>query len=356
MNLLFVLCTLFSALVAGLSVVDQRATDTTLVPRQDTLAFTSAKWIWTSTIGGPHAFRRDFTPPLGKALVGAEIIAAVLNGMSIWVNGELIGTNTIKTWAVRYCQSDRGGVYCQILLTYSDGTTDTIVSDATWLASSTVPAGFQEQSFDDTAWIPATVIGAYGDAAFGAPEIPSNPPSVSFTGVPWIWTNDVPASGDVPIVSRAFRRTYLPAAIGVPASADIIITADNEYTLWVNGVEIGSGTNWKIAQHYIVNLAPASELVLAVLANNTAVSVAGLLVALEVNMVVGGRNNCTAGIYGNTDGAWVSTMDEIPAGWQLPGFDDSPWPKVSPAEGFYPTATPWKTVTIAAASTPVNAF
>ncbi|KAJ6474158.1 hypothetical protein C8R45DRAFT_834943, partial [Mycena sanguinolenta] len=331
----------------------------------------SSKWIWTSTIGGPHAFRRDFTPPFGKALVGAEIIAAVMNGMLLWVNGESIGNTSVKTWAARYCvdlepsynvfaveglstNPNGAGFIATILLTYSDGTTDTIVSDATWLASSTVPAGFQQQSFDDTAWVPATVIGAYGDATFGAPEIPSNPPSVAFTGVPWIWTNDVPPNGVVPSVSRAFRRTWLPPAGGVPATADIIITADDEYTLWVNGVEIGSGTNWKIAQHYIVNLAPASELVVAVLANNTA-SAAGLLMAMEVNMAVSGRNNCTAGIYGITDSYWVSTLDGIPAGWQLPGFDDSTWPIVT-GEGFYPTATPWKTVTIAAASTPVNAF
>ncbi|KAJ7812600.1 hypothetical protein B0H13DRAFT_1926071 [Mycena leptocephala] len=337
----FILCTLFSALVA-----DQRATDTALVPRQDTLDFESSEWIWTATTvaNEQHAFRKDFTPPLGKALIAVEIIVAAVNMGTFWVNGEVIGSDVHNYWATCFCvdldpsfnvfavnasSTGTDGVFiATILLTYSDGTTDTIVSDSTWHASSTVPTRFEQLSFDNTAWPAATVRAAYGNTVYGAPQIPANPPIVSsFNFARWIWTDMVPASGVVPISSRAFRRTWVPPASGIPASADIIITADNEYTLYVNGVEIGTGTNWKIAQHYTVNLGRASEILVAVLANNTAASTAGLLMVMEVNMA------------------------------ELPGFDDSTWPLVVNDLGGYPIATPWKAgVTIVALSAPVNAF
>jgi hypothetical protein len=163
----------------------------------------------------------------------------------------------------------------------------------------------------------------------------------------------VPASGTLPAGKRAFRKTFVPAPGQVPASADIIITVDNAYTLYVNGVEVGTGTTWRRAQHYHVNLAPAAELVLAVLATNTEPSAAGVLVAMEVNMMEVGRANCTAGVFVQSDRSWKSTTGAIPTGWQLVGFDDSAWPAAA-AEVVYP-ATKWGTVTVDAALPPVNA-
>jgi hypothetical protein len=58
----------------------------------------------------------------------------------------------------------------------------------------------------------------------------------------------------------------------MPAST--LITAD-DYTLYINGVPIGSGSNWQVAQHYTVNFAAGTtEVVFAVLATNVAPSAA----------------------------------------------------------------------------------
>lgn len=139
----------------------------------------------------------------------------------------------------------------------------------------------------------------------------------------------------------------------MPQTATIIITADNAYTLYVNGVTIGSGTTWPTAQRYTVNFASApAEVMLAVLANNTAAGAAGLLVAMEVNMVPSGRTNCTAGAFVLTDAGWKSTKGAIPAGFEQPGFEDSAWPAVV-AEETYP-GTKWGTITVAAPSPPVT--
>jgi hypothetical protein len=326
------------------------------------LNFVASKWIWSSTTATANVFvgfRKDFTPPLGKALVAAEIIFTAQASLSFYVNGVYIGSGNSPVragFARRFCVdllpsynvfainassvgsgTDGGGLIATILVTYSDGTQDTLVTDSSWRMKSGVPLGFEQLSFDDTAWPVATVVGTYSVAPWDTAvvAIPSDPPVLGFARATWVWTDVVPASGILPVGSRAFRRTFIPAPGQVPQAAKIIITADNAYTLYVNGVTVGSGTTFKTAQSYTVNFASApTEVVLAVLATNTAASVAGLLVAMEVNMVPAGRTNCTAGAF------------------EQPGFDDSAWPAAF-AEGGY-GAAPWGSVTIAAPSPPVT--
>ncbi|KAJ7142030.1 hypothetical protein C8R43DRAFT_1071285 [Mycena crocata] len=339
------------------------------------LSFASSKWIWTPT-DTPNAFvalRKDFTPPLGKSLIAAEIITTADNAMQLFVNGDFIGSGTPihrARFANRYCvdllpslnvfavnasttATSGGGVIATILLTYSDGTKDTILSDSSWRVSKGLPAGFTQLSFDDTAWPVASVAGVYGAQPWGTVFIPASPVVLGLERAQWMWTDVVPASGTVPAGSRAFRRTFIPAPGQIPASASIIVAADNQYTLFVNGVSIGSGTNWKVAQRYTVNFAsPPEEVVLAVRATNTVASAAGVIVAVEINMQPSGRANCTAGSFVMSDAVWKSTKGAIPAGFEQPGFDDSAWPPVV-AEATYP-AKPWGAITIAAPSAPVT--
>ncbi|KAJ6452264.1 hypothetical protein C8R45DRAFT_1123938, partial [Mycena sanguinolenta] len=238
---------------------------------------------------------------------------------------------------------------------YSDGTKDTLVTDSSWRVKSGIPLGFEKPSFDDTTWPVATVVGSYGVGVWDTVlvEIPADPPALDLKVARWIWTDVVPASGTLPAGSRAFRRTFTPAPGQVPGVATILIAADNEYTLHVNGVAIGSGAGYKTAQQYSVDFASApTEVVLAVLATNTAASTAGLIVAMELNMVPSGRVDCTAGVFVLSDAGWKSTKDAITIGWEQPGFDDSAWPTVV-SEAAYPAA-PWGTIAIAPPSPPVT--
>ncbi|KAJ7320811.1 hypothetical protein DFH08DRAFT_789013 [Mycena albidolilacea] len=339
--------------------------------------FASSKWIWnsaTATANTVVGLRKDFTPPLGKSLIAAEIIVTVYTSLTFYVNGVYIGSGNEPSprprFARRFCVdllpsfnvfafnastsssgANDGALIASILLTYSDGTKDTLVTDSSWRVKSAPPLGFEQLSFDDTTWPVATVVGSYGVAPWDTVlvDIPADPPVLGLEHTEWVWTDVVPASGTLPAGSRAFRRTFPLAPGQVPQTATILITADNSYTLYVNGVTIGSGSNFKVAQKYTVNFASApTELVLAVLATNSAASVAGLLVAMEVNMVPTGRTSCTAGAFVLSDPGWKSTKGAIPAGFEQPGFDDSAWPAVA-GEATYP-ATPWGTVTIAAPS------
>ncbi|KAF7374125.1 hypothetical protein MSAN_00293800 [Mycena sanguinolenta] len=364
--LLYALCSVLFGLSLLTLTTAENATTATLVPDvTSALDFTASKWLWTSTTATANVvigFRKDFTPPLGKSLIAAEIIFTVYSNLNFYVNGVYIGSGNSESsdfpgrpgFARRFCVDllpsynvfainasaavngvDDGGFLATILVTYSDGTTDTLVTDSSWRMKSPLPLGFEQLSFDDTAWPVATVVGSYaaGTWADALVHIPADPPRAEYS----------------PAGSRAFRHTFIPAPGQVLGVATILVTADNEYTLYVNGVTIGSGTTPKVAQQYTINFASApAEVVLAVLATNTAASRAGMLFAMEVNMVPSGWVNCTAGAFVLSDAGWKSTKSAIPAGWEQPGFDDSAWPAVV-VEAEY-GAAPWGAVTIAAPS------
>ena len=68
------------------------------------------------------------------------------------------------------------GVLAAIEIIYTDGSTETIVSDSSWkaLGSTTIPAGFEGFNFDDSSWSAATVEAPFGNSPWG---LTSTPPS-----------------------------------------------------------------------------------------------------------------------------------------------------------------------------------
>ncbi|KAJ7491236.1 lectin [Mycena latifolia] len=355
-----------------------RLANGTVVPRAAALDFSASQWIWTNDVSdgaaptGARAFRKDFVAPQGKTPVQAEIVMVVDDSFTLFVNGAEVGTGGDFTVSERFCVPlqpclnvfavtavngnggtvpNPAGLLAAIQITYSDGTTSTVVSDTTWRASLTVPAGYQQLSFDDNSWTPAVTEGAYGIGPWGQIPVPSPPPVFSLTtAANWIWTNDV-VDGAAPPAARAFRRTYTPPTGQTAASAKIIIIADDEYSLYINGVLVGSGADFSVAQTYTVNLSPAPSLVFAVYAVNggDGNNPAGLLAAIQITLT----DSCTSGLTFVTDGSWKSNTG-TPAGFQLPGFDDSSWPAAT-VEGPYGMA-PWGNVTIASSSGPTTAL
>ncbi|KAJ7905737.1 lectin [Mycena olivaceomarginata] len=308
-----------------------------LIPGVAALDFGTSQWIWTNEVSagnapiGARAFRKDFVPPLGKTPIQADIAITVDNSFTLYVNGGQVGTGGDFTNAERFCVPLRSclnvfavtavngattpnpaGLLVAIQITYSDGTTSTIVSDTTWRTSITIPAGYEQLSFDDNRSVRLSHLGA---------KFPFRPllPSLSLANSKWIWTNEV-VNGNAPPGQRAFRRTYTPPTGQTATSATIIIAADNEYSLYVNGILVGSGNNFAVAQQYTVNLSLAPKVVFAVYAVNNQ----------------------------------PSNANSTPIGFQLPGFDDSSWPAAT-AEGAYGVA-PWGKLTVVPVSGPVNAI
>ncbi|KAG5651760.1 hypothetical protein H0H81_007572 [Sphagnurus paluster] len=165
-----------------------------------TQSFTTAPWIWTPEANPPNApgedraFRLTYTPPTGKSAVSADILIAVDDRFSLYVNGQLVGaspdSNSEFAWkaaqqyyvilggsgptafAIRginlrdvYTGGDSpAGLLLAILITHSDGSTSTLTSGATWRASKVIPANFEMPSLDDSNWSAASVLGKYGTA------------------------------------------------------------------------------------------------------------------------------------------------------------------------------------------------
>ncbi|KAJ7273026.1 lectin [Mycena rebaudengoi] len=351
---------------------------TGLVRRAPGLDFSRSNWIWTNDVAagaapvGARAFRKAFTAPLGKTPVSAEILITADNVFTLYVNGAQVGTGPDYRYAERFCVAlypclnvfavtavnaatvpNPAGLLVSIQILYQDGTTSTIVSDTTWRASIPVPNGFEQLSFDDSSWAPAIAEGAHGVSPWGRIGNPADPPAFSLQGVSWIWTNEV-VNGNAPPGPRAFRRTYIPPPGQIPTSANIIIAADNEYSLYVNGVLVGSGTNFNVAQRYVVNLAPAPSVVLAVYAVNTAAvnNPAGLIVVAEIDST-SSECNCTSGALLVTPQGWKANTG-TPIGFQLPDYDDSSWPAAT-VEGVYGSA-PWGNIAVSSAMAPPTAL
>lgn len=165
------------------------------------------------------------------------------NAYTLFVNGNQIGSGSSFTRADGYTVALRptglnvfavsgtnvppGGpaaIIAAILVMYSDGTSETIVTDATWKTlRSAPPAGFQQPGFDDSTWIASNTQGLDGVAPWGQTAIP---PALDLTQSNWVWTSEVATGADsAPIAARPFRKTILTPAGKCAVCATVVIAA-----------------------------------------------------------------------------------------------------------------------------------
>ena len=111
---------------------------------------------------------------------------------------------------------------------------------------------------------------------------------------------------------RFFRRTF--DVTDVPAKALLRITCDNGYTVFVNGAEIGSGTQWERVQEYNVaaKLRPGRNII-AVRGHNDGAD-AGLIAEIRSGSIT----------LVATDASWrCAEKDEVK--WLEEGFAENKW-------------------------------
>ncbi|KAJ7724022.1 hypothetical protein B0H16DRAFT_1895634 [Mycena metata] len=68
------------------------------------LSLSASKWIWNSVTAAANAqvgLRKDCTPPLGKALIAAEIIISVDSILQLYVKGDYVGTASTSSLSTR---------------------------------------------------------------------------------------------------------------------------------------------------------------------------------------------------------------------------------------------------------------
>ena len=88
--------------------------------------------------------------------------------------------------------------------------------------------------------------------------------------------------------------------------ATLFITADNRYSVWLNGKLIGSGSNWERLDKYEAQLAPADALCILASDDNSGKESAGLYCGIVLK-----GSNLSVG----TDGAWKCTTRAQKEDW-----------------------------------------
>jgi putative heme-binding domain-containing protein len=154
--------------------------------------------------------------------------------------------------------------------------------------------------------------------------------------VQWIWFNEGNPAESAPAETRYFRKVFpINRDVQKPVDeAELDITADNQFTVWVNGHLIGKGDDWKRVYRFDVRkYLVHGKNVVAVKAHNTE-GPAGLLVRL--GYVPNGMSKEAM----VSDGSWKAAKT-APAGWEKVDFDDSKWTNVK-VIGPYGKAGPWK--------------
>jgi alpha-L-rhamnosidase len=188
----------------------------------------------------------------------------------------------------------------------------------------------QVSDWSDPAWFetaflrPADFQGEWIGARQKAPEL-------SLDGASWIWYPTGDPADSAPAGTRYFRRTFELPAGGQIRAAELQLTADDAFTVYVNGKEASRSPTvadaWRTASVVDVSssLRPGSN-VLAVQAVNSNAGPAGLLARLHVE-----SSGTPFDLV--TDGRWTAA-ESAASGWEQPGFDDSAWPDARVAAGY----------------------
>lgn len=163
----------------------------------------------------------------------------------------------------------------------------------------------------------------------GAALRPSAPARAQEGATPphWIW---YPTRGTPGAETRYFRKVF---SVKEPSRLALDATADNAFTLYLDGRKIAEGTDWHTLQSVEARLATGPH-VLAAAATNEAPGAAGFLIR-------GGILPLGQGVPIHTNGTWKAA-ERVPDGlaWTAVDFDDSSWSRADDL-GELGTA-PWK--------------
>jgi putative membrane-bound dehydrogenase-like protein len=146
------------------------------------------------------------------------------------------------------------------------------------------------------------------------------PPTKPFQGASWVWNDSIAGQNDLGNEPRYLRRSFALSA--KPTAAELKITADNNYTVFINGEKIGEDGLWNSVETYDVakHLRQGSN-VLAIVASNAG-GAAGVIAWLRV--ITEDKQETVVATDSSMRLSLVATD-----GWLKADFDDSKWAKVA---------------------------
>ncbi|KAF4591108.1 hypothetical protein EYR40_009708 [Pleurotus pulmonarius] len=301
-----------------------------------------SKWIWTgenAVPGGPNpagarAFRKTVTSQCGKCAVSAKILISADNSYKLFVNGNPIGAGSnfrdaevyyvalqpsSNLFAVEVTNSEESpaALIASILVQYSDGSTETVITDETWRKFLGSPKGFELPSTTDLSkWGFATFQGLYGVAPWGKTVVP---PALSVKDAVVIWTGKFDnKTGIAPTLARAFRKTVVtPGCKKRAVSATASIFVDNQFIFYVNGAVVGSFASWRQSRVYHIPVLDPDVNVFALNGKNTG-GPAAFQGVIQILYDDGTSDRIV------TDTTWKA-QEKVTAGFESPKLDDSKW-------------------------------
>jgi alpha-L-rhamnosidase len=149
-----------------------------------------------------------------------------------------------------------------------------------------------------------------------------NPDPLSLNDANWIWYPEGNPASLAPTATRYFRDQVDIPANQPLARANFLITADDQWVLYVNGKEIGASNGqanaWYEAQQLdLTKYLHSGDNTIAVAATNAG-GPGSWIGKLGLEYADGTTTNLV------TDDTWLASQID-PQGWQDPGFDDSAW-------------------------------
>jgi hypothetical protein len=196
------------------------------------------------------------------------------------------------------------------------------------------PTGYGVIAWDEAMALPGSAQLGFGKNFFETlpwTQLVPMPESVAWAETPeggslgdWIWFPEGDPKVDAPVEARYFRRVFEVADKAAIRRAVLRVTADDKFTVWVNGKEIGSGADWKAPAEFEVSGALRDgRNVLAVRAENMKAPVEKNPAGLAAGLTLFGKDNARTEV--RSDGTWRAAKTEQP-GWRDENFADAEWP------------------------------
>ena len=149
----------------------------------------------------------------------------------------------------------------------------------------------------------------------------ANNPTYNLTGCSWIWYPEGNPTQSAPVGTCYFRKGFSIRSDSALTGATLLVTADNSFTAYLNGTQVGQGQDYTTVVPLNVNAAlQTGTNLLAIAAANggNSANPAGLIGKLVLTYADGSQTNL------QMDASWKAA-NTLQPNWQLPAFDDSGW-------------------------------
>jgi hypothetical protein len=312
-----------------------------------------ASWIHPPYSGAntpPGYFRQSFTVDPTKEVASSELVMSGDLGFSAFLNGEQIasGPSVADAWkkATRVAVAPEPGVNLlavrlnntakpyaavvgKLVVRYTDGSTEEVATDDSWLSTTTATTGWHLPDYAATGWVRATARASYGGAPWGSqiviPGTTTPDAGMNMDNSSWIIPDIGAPSASNPIPTTLFRRTIEVADRKV-LWAQLSITGDPIFTAYWNGTQVaantGAANEWQQARTINLSTAPGANTLAVRLQTPGTSESGGVLGRVRIAYADGTFEDVVTD--GDTKALAIGT-GAAPAGWLEPGFDDSAW-------------------------------